>query len=70
MNPPGLNSCAAALRGLPRDGARLWVGGVVPPGVTDALNAPAAHDPDWRLAPNTKGLANGFNDSVRDPERA
>ena len=57
IDPPGLHSCAVVLRSLPGDAG----------GVTNPRKAPAAHSS--RLAPDTKGVANGFHHSVRDPKQ-
>lgn len=65
VKPLGLNSCAAAFNGLPKEGRRMWPGrgahrpsaaAAVPVFPKEVLNP---------LAPNTKGFANGFNPPPR-----
>ena len=67
VNPPGLNSIAAAFSGFPNDGVRacpntsaLGAGGG---GDDVAAGAPGAQEPDCGLAaPNTNGFAKGFKE--------
>ena len=59
VNPPGTNSGAETLSGLPRDGTRICAAAAVA-----GVMVGAETDAGARL-PNTNGLARGFSDSAR-----